>query len=392
MNDSIFKVKKSVIYLYLSLLFCFEPKIAVKYSIFNYSFILGAVVVFTFTALKYFKTQKISKMFIALVLFRASFFFQTVFNSGDIMMWGYMSIVLMNLCMIFDMYLKKKKYLLMNCIINIFTVFLLINFLISLVYPNGIVDGIFFIGIRTRISDVIFPLLAFTLINDSILLKKHISKQTIIAISVSLLNIIRFSVTTAIIGIALLFMCYFLFIRYKKMRRVLNLRLIVYTGVLISFLFTFFGVYSYFSNFIVNVLHKDASLSSRTLIWAEAIKYIYSSPVFGHGLAVNGNFVYWGYIGGIKELWQAHNNWLQLLYDGGVVSLLIFLRMINMNSEKIKQFRDEKTTSILLITLAVFLVMMISEIFIYTPYFYILIFCFANMEYLVQGGINYEKG
>lgn len=392
MNEIKLKINKKYIFICIAFLFCFEPKLAVKYTLINDIYIFGAIIFFLIMLLKYIKNNQVSKTFCLLILFRISFFFQTLMSNGDIMMWGYMSLVLLMLCMIFDIYIKKDRDIVLKAMIDVLCILLLINLIIVFLYPNGIIDGIYFIGIRTRISDVIFPLIAFSLIYD-VLNGKNYSIRTLACIGISILNIIKLSVTTALVGIAFFLLMYFCFCRFSKMRKILNLRVIVYIGVAISFLFTFGNVYTYFKNFIVNFLHKEATLSSRTFIWNEAVKYIANSPIFGHGIAKNGNFVYWGYTGGIKSLWQAHNNWLQLLYDGGIFSMIIFLGFININSKKLKYYKDEKTTAILLVTVAIFFLMMIAEIFIYTPYFYLIIFAMANIEYLVtkKGEKLYEK-
>lgn len=380
-------IKKSInkdnLIMFFILFFCFEPKLAVKNSYFNIIYILGAILSFIVIFLKYIKKYKASLFFYGLVLFRLSFFLQTLINHGDLLMWGYMSLVLMTLCMAFEHYLKYKPILFLNCIIIILNFLLIINFIISLFYPLGIIDAIFFIGIRTRISDVIFPLLAITLIRDA-LMKIRISKQTFWSILTSLLNVVKFRVTTTIIGLICFATLYLIFVKRKRLRKLLNLRVIVYAGIIISFLFTFFNFSSLFSSILVNVFHKDASLSYRTQIWAESIKYLAKSPIIGQGLADNGNFIYWGYVNAPKSLWQAHNNWLQLLYDGGIVSMLIFISIINMNSVKLSRYYNKKIVSILLISMIVLFIVMISEILIYTPYFYLIIFVISNINYLVE--------
>ena len=188
----------------------------------------------------------------------------------------------------------------------------------------------------------------------------------------------------SIIGLICFATLYLIFVKRKRLRKLLNLRVIVYAGIIISFLFTFFNFSSLFSSILVNVFHKDASLSYRTQIWAESIKYLAKSPIIGQGLADNGNFIYWGYVNAPKSLWQAHNNWLQLLYDGGIVSMLIFISIINMNSVKLSRYYNKKIVSILLISMIVLFIVMISEILIYTPYFYLIIFVISNINYLVE--------
>lgn len=89
-------IKKSInkdnLIMFFILFFCFEPKLAVKNSYFNIIYILGAILSFIVIFLKYIKKYKASLFFYGLVLFRLSFFLQTLINHGDLLMWGYMSL------------------------------------------------------------------------------------------------------------------------------------------------------------------------------------------------------------------------------------------------------------------------------------------------------------
>lgn len=87
-----------------------------------------------------------------------------------------------------------------------------------------------------------------------------------------------------------------------------------------------------FSNFITNILHKDLTLSHRTIIWDRALELIRKKPIFGYGLSKSYDVfsVYHDYSGGNNSVWTSisgHNEILQLLYYGGIVLIFILLAM-----------------------------------------------------------------
>lgn len=86
------------------------------------------------------------------------------------------------------------------------------------------------------------------------------------------------------------------------------------------------------SGAIAELLGKDSDISGRTLVWAYAEKMIQAKPVLGYGLGAfwtGGNSpgaVFWA----ITHLGvpHAHNGYLQLMLDVGIVGMALFLLAI----------------------------------------------------------------
>ncbi len=367
------------IFLYLSLIFAFEPKIFVKYALLNYIFIVGIVVVFLINIYIYFKTDtKISGVFVAIIIYRLSFGITTFISRGDIEVWGYISIVLMSLYMTIDLFAHRNLKMLLNGLINVLTVILTLNLISGILFPDGIKDELFFIGIRTRFTEVVLVDIVLTLTYDKLYLKS-IGKKSCFIIFLSIFTVLMFWIATAVIGLSC-FLLICLFYKKIKFNKTTFIHWIVFTFIL-EILIVHVRVLDNLDWLLVDILHKTTSLSGRTGIWDNAFPIIFENPIFGHGMVDNGNFVPWVWGEGEIGLWQAHNQWLQLLYDGGLICVISFVAIIVVCYKKINQNKKSVIRSqFLIFGIIVFYIMMIVEIFSYTPYFFVLPFVMANMN------------
>lgn len=377
-------INKNELLLYFVFFFCFEPKLFVKYNFLNYLFILGVVISFFIVLLKeHINGKKFSKMFMIVVLYRLSFAIQTFVSMGDITMWGYFSVVVMTLCLAFDYFLPQIGGLRFITVLTDILLYLaIVNLVLIYLYPNGIIDGIYYIGIRTRATDVLFPLIAFSLIRDYIKGSK-LSGKSVIAIVTSLLTIIKLWIATAIIGLCVISIILVLQ-NTKFIRKVLDIRMLLYFSLLLNFLVVYGNITELFGWFIQGFLHKSVTLSSRTMIWEGAKKIINKSPLFGYGMSENGNFVWFGFSSSEMGYWQAHNMWLQLLHDGGLITTLIFCKLITASQCRMAKYKETFTFGIVTSTMLTFFIMMITEIYSYTPYFFLLIFLCYYIDYFVS--------
>ena len=104
-------------------------------------------------------------------------------------------------------------------------------------------------------------------------------------------------------------------------------------------------LHSVLANFIWNGLHKDLTLSHRTIIWDVALDQIKRRPYFGYGNPDSYNvfLVNHDYTGGNNNVWtliSGHNQVIQILYYGGVLMLLIFIAIIFIATKRSNRFYD----------------------------------------------------
>jgi O-antigen ligase len=362
----------------------FEPNLFVKYNIMNYAFIGGLLLVAELVFLLVVsKRLQISNMFLAVFFYRISFFFQTVINGGDLMKWGYYSIVIMVMCVLFDNFIRKDARRFLSALLFILTLQLLINSIVVILFPSGITNGIYFVGKRTRFTDVIFPTILISLILDKMDNRK-ISLRTKAICVLCLFNIISKWIGTALVGLGIVVIIYLLLKNKKRLINFLTISKITIGAIILNILIAVCRIQNIFSWLIVDILHKDLSLTYRTYIWDEIFKYMQGNWLLGFGMVDNGNFVYWGKSTWAKELiWQAHNQWLQLFHDGGLLLVFSFIIMLLFAGRQLKSNRVNIQIKLYLVCFYLsYMIMMITEIYSYMSYFYIIIFLIYNSKYL----------
>lgn len=127
--------------------------------------------------------------------------------------------------------------------------------------------------------------------------------------------------------------------------------------------------------FIIDILNKDMTFSNRTEMWDSALRIINESPIWGHGF-VDGDW-YKKYMSSFAV--GPHNMILAVLINGGVVGLLLFIASFLYSLHRLYS-NNTKTACTILITLSIFCIMSLMEIYPFPFIFYILILGVYNKE------------
>lgn len=353
------KINFEKIIWFLLFIFLFEPTLFVKIPKFNSIYIIGIVITFLYCCFKYLnKNRKISKLLIITFLLRVVLFIPTFAYGGDIIKWGYQSLNYLSAIMMISLGFEKNQDETLKNMQIVFFVYLLINLILYIKYPFGIFPefwGLHFLGIRTRFTDYLFVLIAI-----SILRFKNDKKFNLLCIILSVVTMFSAWISTAISGIVIAIILMF-YLNKVKLKR--NPNVLVMIALIIVILVTFFRIQNIFSSLIENLLHKSVSLTGRTEIWDLSYKYLKEKLLLGHGYRNDGNFVYW-----CGDYWQAHNQFLQSIYDGGIIYLGLFISLL---FSAVKNCNLKFKEGIVMISfLFGFIIMMISEIYAYYPSFY----------------------
>lgn len=358
------KVNLKKIIEFLMILFLFEPIVFVKFKVVNYIYILGAVVSLIYiVVLKLAKKEtKINLFTLILILYRVVLVINTIIFKGDILKTGYQTIVLVSLFLYAEyFYNQNKMEVFINILHKIFFVYLLINLFSCIKFPNGIINGLYFLGIRTRFTEYSIILLLLSLIKHQ---KDNNKMSLIIDILLAVANIMIVSVSTGILGLMIILLLYIVLRKIKYF----NYKVLFWIGIILTIGIVFFGIQSKFAFIIEEVLHKEISLTGRTEIWNNSFEHVFDSLILtGHGYSNDGNFV--PYYGG---KWQAHNQLLQSLYETGIFGSILFYWLFYKSLKKLNQESIEKKYKIITgSVLFAFIIMMITEIYGYYPPFYI---------------------
>ena len=351
------------------ILVLFEPTIFVKFNKANMIFIIGALMSFSYALMIIIKkNEKISKYLILFVLFRVILIFTTIIRHGDILKVGYQSVITVALFM-YGIIFKEKKEIdrLIDILVKIFALYLFVNIILYIAFPKGLYterEGIHFLGIRTRFTEYAIVFIMLCVIDYK--LKNIGLKKFVVYIIIAMLNIILPTIATAIIGITIMSITYMILAKSKIK---IDYKMLLIIGIIINCLVVFCRIQNIFSSIIENVLNKSITLTGRTEIWDLSYEYIFNKNIiFGNGYPENGNFVFWR-----VQLWQAHNQILQILYEAGLVGSILFYYMWISLMGKLN-YNQNKNECIYIIasTTFAFSIMMTTEIYYYYIPFYVL--------------------
>ncbi len=188
----------------------------------------------------------------------------------------------------------------------------------------------------------LLPLLFFGIYKDYLV---NASKFKFICMSVVALDcVLEFSVTTLFsVG---LFLILFALVSFKK-RFKLKIKLVIYIALLVSLSLAFMS-----DSFLKNILNDivdffgKADTFGRFEIWGAAAKLIKAKPLFGYG--IQDSEVVRMYF---SDLNHAHNRYIDVLYMGGIVGLVLF--MVSIVCLDTNSLKDKKIIPILLVSYAV---------------------------------------
>lgn len=308
----------------------------------------------------YINGRKLSPVILSIIFYQLSLFFSTVINSGNYWKLAVNCGTVIGFCMITELALKKSSRLYFKTILDIYIPLSVVNLLVIILFPGGIAKddyygNIFYvIGIRNGLPPVLIPLMIYGFVYSSMKGKKFTGATLFFTVVVSVSILITWSAT----GVAGLFMLLFFafFIYRKNIAAVFNslslsgMYLVLYLGIII------FRLQSFFSFIIEDMLHKNITFTGRTDIWDIAIMLIKRSPIFGYGVYEGHGLIFTR-----GQYYYAHNAVLEVLLQGGVVSLSFYVAIFAIAAVALYKSRKYPVSQILAFGIFTILAMMLME-------------------------------
>lgn len=330
----------------------------------------------------YLKNKAALKLVTAIVmLLQAWILVSTIINHGLINSTVFKLMKLFVLCLTIDLYSNDISRLI-KCLMLHFEIYVYSNFISVIMFPNGLISrqSIAYEGSATaewvlgwhHYFKVWFmpALLIAWLYRDYY--KK--SKRCYILTLVIIVTESFWGASTGLTGVIF----YLLLLLIPWIKKVLTpIRAAVLAGFLIISI-VFVQRYNYLS-FILRDLYSDnLTFSGRVTIWRAAINAFERSPLIGYGVRAGTTDIV-NILGVGAWATHCHNQILQIMFEGGVIALILFLILVTVNIKCcIKAWKIENTnvSRICLYALFVYLIIGITEQYEYVPMYLILIFPF----------------
>lgn len=375
--------QKEVIKFIIMLVPIFEPKIFTQFSITTLLYIVFNIIEIFMLGIIITSSEKMRKVNWPIIIWGLYRLYILEImcitqNFGGIMQWGYLSLMVTNLLLVFEYAnYRGSIYKLLEAIAILGSTFLFINFITIMEFQRGIIsadlyymsDGdYYFLGIKTQFTTMMFPTIAAA---GALFFNEKNKKNIFLfltAVIVCLMNIFSKQISTPTVGIIIIIIGFGL---GNVMKTVWKSTWLFLISLLLQLGIVFFNIQIYFSDFIANVLHKDTTLSARTNIWLSAKKILKEESlfrlIFGNGMNKLNTFV--PYAG---TYWQPHNQLLVWIHSSGIIgAVVIVLFLIKLTNKKIKNI---KVQLFLVMICSVELFLSVTEVYFdvaicFVPYF-----------------------
>lgn len=327
------------------------------------------------------KRVKIDKFISFVVLFYLSLLFSTfyfgqtyvnlLFEFASILSW----IVLFKT----NIFNNKKKFF--TNLENMFLFLLTINLITIVLFPGGFYQNSsgyssnYFLGYDNNLITYIFPALALSFTNSYGETGK-VGLKSIYLLIISLLSIILTWSATGVVAISIIAVLFSIY-TFKKKDFPINKYIIIVLSLFVCIVLL--RIQNIFSFIIEGWLKKDLTFTGRTYIWDIFIKQIKQSLFIGHGI------VDYKYL--IKSLnaGHAHDYFLQILYQGGIIALAMFLGFFFTAINKMKNCKQKKYAGIIIFA---YLISFIFEAYTLTNMFIIVLL----ISYYYEPSLKEERG
>ena len=367
MNKNVKKISGYDIMTLLSIIIIFMPNgISASFSLFVNVFLIIIGIILMILYLIKFKDIFNEGIFKHILVFCVIPIVTTIINHGDYLRSFKFSYYIL-FCSIWSFVFFKKNYWKgIKILANLSKIFLFLNFILSIVYPNGFyVDDVgrmySFLNIINNMEIFWIPLSCFWLM-DVIKNKKSFLLNFIIII---ILIFVPSYIYQCLTGILL---CAFLFLfgsisYYVRTNNKLPLSLWIIGGVMGILFFAYFGIKMF------PFVNKYWTLAERFILWENSLEMMYQRLILGYGIASNDEVVFYNQ----WRNYSPHNQFLILGLWGGIFNFVYFVFILYLLIRK--QYNNKsRNLKIAFVFLIVFILYYCVEITFNMGLFFVFLF------------------
>lgn len=360
----------------------FKPNTITNYDTFNT--VCNAIVslITVFATIVFIKSPKKYPFSIIVLIYLIVLFIATLINGNNITFFFKTYLVLWGIMLLTENAIHndyKKYFYFFNCFV---TIMLIIN-IITLLFPNTFDIW----GDRTSFLGYDNTCLPFIVLGNIVvmattyLIHKKFTFQTYFVSIITIVTCFLVQSSNAKIMafslMAFYIIWFFRIINTKFFNKVFNYKTYLFISVLLFFGIVVFHWQDYFSDFIVNVLHRNTTFTGRTMIWDRTIEYIKQAPILGYGVAdFQERLLTMG-------IFHAHNTYLNILFEGGIIALVFYFRINLSVIKKIKNYIQDKFVIILSFGTFLYFIMTTIEFYKQSQMFFIILLLLYYSGYLI---------
>lgn len=329
---------------------------------------------------------------VLLVIYYTYFLAVTLLNGGRTKSLFVQAVHFIGFVLYLDIVLKNNPKELFNSFLNILIVFIIINCLMVFILENGLYETTYYtnnylLGYDNQNINFILPALVLVLLKNDIY--KKCKGQIVIIYTLAWITTIKVWSGMSIIVMALMtivaIFCFrgskSFFVKHLFTGKLFNLKNLFIVDIVANVALVYYRLQYYFEYLIVNVLHRNLTLTSRTLIWDRAINQIKKRPWFGYGRE---EYQFRALKNGFRANHPAglhsHSRFLETLYSGGIIMLVLFLGIIYYAASRLNKVKDTTFAKILSFGIFIYLIGMLTEYYDYCIFFWGFLVIAENSE------------
>lgn len=260
-------------------------------------------------------------------LFYLWLFLTTVIHKGAILDYAKEVLLFSSLYLTMRYGVEKNPVIFFSYVSSLLLFYTLVNTTTAIVsYPGSLFrdnqNPIFFLGGDNSSVSLYLASICFCAIS------KYQRNGKLSLPYIPLVNLLVFSVVRdlgggkVVFGLALLGLAFLMLAKRLPKK---TIHLILGINVVLFLCLVIFNRIDFLQDIIVNILNRDMTLTDRTVIWGITIDKIIASPLTGYGMIDGLAFQSMlPYIIGVN----AHNTYLMMLFDGGVVLFGVFAALL----------------------------------------------------------------
>lgn len=250
----------------------------------------------------------------------------------------------------------------------VYSTLVYINLIFFLLFPEGYIQEYqdyrlitrYFLGVSNQFASTLIPAVIINIVYSYLRYGK-LNYKSYLLISTVLFTFIYYWSATSLVGIGLIII-FLLFIKGNILRSFIKNKIIFPTLILLYLTIVVFRNLDIFAVLVEDVLNKDLTLSTRTLLWDRAIKYILESPYIGYGYIPEGKYLQ---ITALRQM-DSHNTLLQYILQHGIIGLIPIILMFVIFIKNTSKYSQHLITKFIIYSMFVSMIMMISEVYSFT--------------------------
>lgn len=335
-----------------------------------------------------------SRVVILLIIYYAYFLVNTYIQNGRTMSILTQAIQFIGFAIFIDIILKNNPNTLFKTILNILTVYVVANCFCVLLMPNGLYTTSYYsnnylLGYDNQNINFILPALLLVLLKN--VYYKSCKLHILLVYAAAWITAIKIWSGMTLVVVTLMTLLGVLSLKKKKgyfhkyifTDKIFNSFTLLVTNIAAFVAIVIFQLQVYFEYIIVNILQRNLTLTSRTIIWERNIQYIKASPIFGYGREVyTTRAVKIGFVESSPAGLHAHNRFLEVMYCGGVVLLGLYIYILVYSAKKLTEVKTTFYAKILSFGIFVYMFGMLTEYYDYCIFFWAFLVMAENAKHV----------